>query len=90
MPVLMTGHIRTLILYTIVTCIRGTDIYSDHYLVRTRIRLTLEKTKGKKIARERYDVCKLQSEEIRRRYNIEVRNRFEALGNIEDQEEEHD
>ena len=32
----------------------------------------------------------MQSEEIRRRYVIEVRNRFEALGDIEDSEEEHD
>ena len=32
---------------------------------------------------------KLQSEEIRRKYNIEVKNRFEALGDIEDPEEEH-
>ena len=69
---------------------RGADVYSDHYLVRTRIRLKLARTEGKKIARERFDVCKLQSEEIKRRYNIEVRNRFEALGDIEDPVEEHD
>ena len=31
----------------------------------------------------------MQSEEIRRRYNIEVRNRFEAFGDIDDQEKEH-
>lgn len=58
--------------------------------MRTRIRLKLTRIEGKKIARERFDVCKLQSEEIRRRYVIEVRNRFEALGDIEDPEEEHD
>ena len=40
--------------------------------------------------RERFDISKLQSEEIRRRYNIEVRNRFEALGDIDDPKEEHD
>ncbi|KAL9969650.1 hypothetical protein ACROYT_G021887 [Oculina patagonica] len=51
---------------------------------------TLARTKGEKIARERFDVCKLQSEEIRRGYNIEMRNRFEALGDIEDPKEEHD
>ena len=32
----------------------------------------------------------LQSLGIRRRYNIEMRNRFEALGDIDDPEEEHD
>jgi len=69
---------------------RGADVFSDHYLVRTRIRLKLARADRKKKVRERFDVCKLQSEEIRRRYNVEVKNRFEALGDIEDPEEEHD
>ena len=42
-------------------------MYSDHYLVRTRIILKLARIEGKKIAREKVDVCKVQSEEIRRR-----------------------
>ena len=79
---------RTLVLDARV--MRGADVYSDHYLVTTRIRLKLARIEGKKIARERFDVCKQQSKEIRRRYSIEVRNRFEALGDIEDPEEEHD
>ena len=33
-----------------------------------------------KKTREGFDVCKLQSEEIRRRYNVEVKDRFQALG----------
>ena len=37
----------------------------------------------------RFDVCKLRSEEIRSRNNIEVKNRFEALTDIEDPQEEH-
>ena len=37
-----------------------------------------------------FHVRKLQSEEIRRRYNVEVKNRFEVVGDIEDPEEEHD
>ncbi len=78
--VLVNGRMKTSILDTRV--MRG--------VVRTRIRLKLARIKGKKIARERFDVCKLQSKEIRRRYNIEEKNRFEALGDIEDPEEEHD
>ena len=60
---------------------RGAEVSlcSDQYLVKTRIRLTLARAEGRKNVRERFDVSKLQSEEIRRRYNIEVRNRFEAL-----------
>ena len=60
-------------------------MYSDHYLVRTRIRMKLAKAHGKKKARVRFDVCKLRSEEI----NIEVKNRFQGLGDTEDSEEEH-
>ena len=65
---------------------RGADVFSDHYLVRTRIRLKLAKADGKKKVRGRFNACKLQSEEIRNRYNVKVKNRFEALGDIE----EHD
>ena len=43
----------------------------------------------RKTVREIFHVSKLQSEEIRRRYNIEVRYMLEALGDIEDPEEDH-
>ena len=39
----------------------------------------MARAEGRKNVRERFGVSKLQSEEIRRRYNIEVRNRFETL-----------
>ena len=68
---------------------RGADVYSDHYVLRTRIRLKLARVERGKMARVRFDIRKLRSEEIRKRYNIEVKNRFEALGDIEDPEEEH-
>ena len=32
----------------------------------------------------------MQNEEIRKKYNSEVKNRFEALEDIDDPEEEHD
>ena len=44
---------------------RGVDVYSDHYLVRTRISLKLARPEGRKNVRERFDLSKLQSEEIR-------------------------
>ena len=50
----------------------------------------MSRTEGRKNVREGFDVSKLQSEEIRRRYNIAVRNRFEILGDIYNPEEEHD
>ena len=69
---------------------RGADVYSDHYLVETKRRLKLARAEGRKNVMERFDVGRVQNEEIRRRYNIEMRNRFETLGDIEDPEEEHD
>ena len=50
----------------------------------------MSRAEGRENVRERFDVSILQSEETRRRYNIEVRNKFEALGDIYDPEEEHD
>ena len=57
----------------------GADVYGDYYLVRTRMRLKLAKAHGKKKTSMRFDVCYLQSEEIRRRYNIKVKNRFATI-----------
>ena len=86
--VMVNGHMRTSIMDTRV--MRVADVYSDHYLLRTRIRLKLVRVERGKMARVRFDIRKLQNEEIRKRYNIEVNNRYEVLGDIEDPEEEHD
>ena len=85
----MNGNMRTSILDT--TVMRGADVSlcSDQYLVKTKIRLKLVRAEGRKNVRERFYVSKLQSEEIRRRYDIEVRNRFEAL-DIDYTDEERD
>ena len=69
---------------------RGADVYSDHYMVRTKIRLKLRKNRGKKNAIERFDVTKLSRVDIRKQFNVEVKNRFETLLDIEEPEEEHD
>ena len=50
----------------------------------------MARAERRKNVRERFDIRILQSEEIRRRYNIEVRNTFKALGDIDDPKEEHD
>ena len=57
--------------------------------MKTRIRLQLARSTVRKNVREIFHVSKLQREEIRRRYNIEVRYMLEALGDIEDPEEDH-
>ena len=44
---------------------RGADVYSEHYLVKTRICLKLARAEGRKNVRERFDVSKLKSEETK-------------------------
>ena len=56
----------------------------------TRICLKLAIAEERNNVRERFDVSKLPSEEIKRKHNTDVRNRFGALGDIDDPEEEHD
>ena len=58
--------------------------------MKTRKRLKLARAEEMKKARVWFDLRKLQSEEVRKRYSIEVKNRFEVLGDIEDPAEEHD
>ena len=59
---LVNGMMRTILDTRVM---RGADVYSDHYLVRTRISLQLARPEGRKNVRERFDLSKLQSEEIR-------------------------
>ena len=50
----------------------------------------MARAEGRKNVRERFDVSKLPSEEIKRKHNTEVTNRLGALGDIDDPKEEHD
>ena len=69
--VLMNGNMKRSILDTRV--MRDANVYSDHYLVKNKGCQEEECKRG-------FHISKMQSEEIRWRYNIELRNRFEALG----------
>ena len=51
------------------------DIYSKHYLVKTRICLKLARAEGRKNVRERFDVSKLQSEETKNYWEKKQRNK---------------
>ncbi|VDI39541.1 Hypothetical predicted protein [Mytilus galloprovincialis] len=74
--IMVRGDMRTSILDTRV--MRGADVYTDHYLVRSK-----DKNKCK---RERCDLNQVKNMILRKKYNIEVRNRFQVLeeGKIED------
>lgn len=65
---------------------RGVYIESDHYLVETRITLKLKGNPKKRKGRTMFDTPKLADEETRTRYNIEVRNRFQALEDFEEED----
>ena len=52
---------------------------SDHYLVRSVIRLKLKRAPVTKRTRKKFDTQKLQNSDIYRRFNIQLKNRFQAL-----------
>ena len=55
--VMVNGRMRTSTLDTRV--MRGADVYSDHYLVRTGIRVKLSRVERKETGRQRFNVRKL-------------------------------
>ena len=59
---------------------RDADVGRDHYLVE------LKRSPREKEGRTRFDMQKLIDEWIRNKYNIEVRNRFQVLEELEGEE----
>ena len=58
---------------------RGADISSDHYLVKTSIKLKLRRNNKEVQKRAKYDVDKLKEEDIRMQFSIKLNNRYEIL-----------
>ena len=63
---------------------RSADVASDHYLVRSTIRLKPKRTPATKSTTKRFDTQKLQNHDIHRRFTIQLKNRFQALA-VEEQ-----
>ena len=75
--IIVNSNMKTSVLDTRV--MRGADVFSDHFLVRTKIRLKLARNKEKKNTKERFDVKKVSSDEILKRLNRKFRNRCHVL-----------
>ena len=63
---------------------RSADVASDHYLVRSTIRLKPKRAPATKSTTKRFDKQKLQNHNIHRRFTIQLKNRFQALA-VEEQ-----
>ena len=63
---------------------RGADAYSDHYLVKTSIKLKLRKTTQQTQKRKVLDMQSLQVATKRKQFVLEVKNRFSCLEFLED------
>ena len=65
---------------------RGADCDTNHYLVvaKVRERLAVSKQAPQKLEGERFNLRKLKDLEVKKQYQIEITNRFAALGNISD------
>ena len=65
---------------------RGADCDTDNYLVvaNVRERLAVSKQTAQKLDGERFNLRKLKDLEVKKQYQIEITNRFSALGNIRD------
>ena len=63
---------------------RGADVNSDHILLRARIQLKLRAVR-KVQGRRRFAVHKLKQQEVKEAFKLELRNRFSALEDLEDE-----
>jgi hypothetical protein len=64
---------------------RGGDFDSDHYLVvgKVRERLAVSKQMIKKMNVERFNLKKLNEEEVKEQYQVTIKNKFAALENLD-------
>jgi hypothetical protein len=67
---------------------RGADVGSDHHLVTAKVKIKLRRTGPPTKNTRKFEVASLRDPEMRHKYNISVKNRFEGLdqenGSIEE------
>ena len=62
---------------------------ADHYLVivKVRVRLAVSKQVAQKFDWERFNLRKLREMEVKKQYQIEIKNKFAGVGNVSDNED---
>uniref|UniRef100_A0A914XFE1 Endonuclease/exonuclease/phosphatase domain-containing protein n=1 Tax=Plectus sambesii TaxID=2011161 RepID=A0A914XFE1_9BILA len=73
-----------------VRVMRGFDCGSDHYLVRARLRLRLQRAKKRPTPPAKRDWARLRDPAVRRNFQVLLSNRFEALAPSNDVNEEQE
>lgn len=73
-----------------VTVRRGADAGSDHHLVTAKVRLKLRIAGPNKHTTPRYDISRLQDPRTKKAFVLQLRNRFQALSNIDEQDNEEE
>jgi len=68
---------------------READFEADHHLVVAKIweKLVANKQAAQNFNGEKYNLWELNELEVRKQYQIEITNRFVALGNLNDGED---
>jgi len=58
--------------------LRGADCDTDHYLVVAKFmgRLAVSKQRAQEFNRDRFNLRKLNERDVRKHYQIEIKNRF--------------
>ena len=69
---------------------RGADASSDDHLVSAKVRLKLRAAGPNKHITPRYDISRLQDPRTKSAFVLQLRNRFQALGSIDEQDIEED
>ncbi|XP_039379383.1 craniofacial development protein 2-like [Mauremys reevesii] len=71
---------------TDVNVIKGADVGSDHHLVTASIKLKLRNVGSPNKGHRYYDIDKLKSLEILKAFVLQLKNRFQALADLDEGE----
>ena len=69
---------------------RGADVGSDHHLLMATVKIRLTKQKKPRQTRTKYDVEKLNDRETSDSFGITLANKYDALYNASDNENEEE